>query len=351
MENIEKKYNQINFEERKVIERLLKNNTPKRQIARMLNRSITTIRKEIKRGSVEQREKIHTTSKNPNIPLYTTKQVYFADVGQREYKASRANCGCKCKIVNCHDFVEYVENMVQSEKWSLDAAAGFAKVHHLYDNTCSTKTLYNWVDLGLCRIKNIDLPQKVRRNPHKRKVRKNKRVLGTSIELRPAEINDRTEFGHWEGDGIVGRNKKGHLITLVERQTDVGILVNVRDRQADKIVGVIDSLENSYGSAFSDIFKSITFDNGSEFADCQGIEKDGRTKVYYAHPYSSWERGTNENWNGIVRRFIPKGSSFDDLQDSDIERIMNMINNLPRKRFHYKSPNEMFAEALEKMYG
>lgn len=104
MENIKKKYNQINFEERKVIERLLKNNTPKRQIARMLNRSITTIRKEIKRGSVEQRETIHTTSKDPNIPLYTTKQVYFADVGQREYIASRANCGCKCKIVkyiNC----------------------------------------------------------------------------------------------------------------------------------------------------------------------------------------------------------------------------------------------------------
>lgn len=349
MEKVERKYHQINFEERKVIERLLKNNTPKRQIARMLGRSITTIRKEIKRGSVEQREKIYTTSKNPNIPLYKTKQVYFADVGQRDYKANRANCGCKCKIVDCHDFVEYVEKMVQNEKWSLDAAAGYAKVHGLYNNTCSTKTLYNWVDMGLCRIRNIDLPQRIRRNPHKRKVRKSKRILGTSIELRPAVINDRVEFGHWEGDGIVGKNKKGHLITLVERQTDIGILVNVKDKQSDKIVSVVDNLENLYGSEFPKIFKSITFDNGLEFADCQNIEKNGRTKVYYAHPYSSWERGTNENWNGIVRRFIPKGSSFDNLKDEDVERIMNFINNLPRKRFHYKSPNEMFAEALEKL--
>lgn len=349
MKNGKKQYHQINFEERKLIERLLKNNTPKRQIARMLGRSITTIRKEIKRGSVEQREKVHTTSKDPNIPLYKTKQVYFADVGQRDYKANRANCGCKYKIVDCHDFVEYVEKKVRVEKWSLDAAVGHAKIHNLYSNACTTKTLYNWVDLGLMNIKNIDLPRKVMIRNHKKNVRKAKRQLGRSIEERPIHINERIEFGHWEGDGIVGKNHKGHWISMVERKTRIGFLFNAHDKSSIRIVEVIDQLENMFGDLFSTVFKSITFDNGLEFADYENMERDSRTVIYYAHPYSSCERGTNENWNGIVRRFAPKGSDFDTFTDEDLERISNVINNLPRKMFNYKTPQEMFLLEMDKL--
>lgn len=155
------------------------------------------------------------------------------------------------------------------------------------------------------------------------------------------------EFGHWEGDGIVGKNKQGHLITLVERKTGMGLLFNVGDRKATRIVDVLDELEQKFGSLFSSVFKSITFDNGVEFADCNKMEKHQRTKIYYAHPYSSWERGTNENWNRIVRRFVPKGSSFDNLQTIDIKRIQNTINSLPRKRFHYHTPKDLFIEELE----
>lgn len=344
-----KKYNQINFEERKLIERLLRNNTPKKQIARMLNRSITTIRSEIKRGSVEQRTEVKTTKKDVNIPLYTTELVYYADVGQRAYKQNRANCGCKYKIVECHDFLQYVETQVQEKKWSLDAAAGFAKENHLFENTVSTQTLYNWVDLGLCQVKNIDLPLKIRRKTHKQKVRQHKRLYGRSIDDRPPIIDSRIEFGHWEGDGIVGKNQKGHLITLVERKTDTGFLFNVHDKQSQRIVEVLDNLETQFGSSFSAVFKSITFDNGTEFSNCEKMEGAHRTDIYYAHPYSSWERGTNENWNGMVRRFIPKGSSFEHLQDKDICRIQNMINNLPRKRFQYRTPWEMFINELQSL--
>lgn len=106
-------------------------------------------------------------------------------------------------------------------------------------------------------------------------------------------------------------------------------------------------MQQEFGSLFSAVFKSITFDNGVEFANCEEMEKQNRTKIYYAHPYSSWERGTNENWNGIVRRFIPKGSSFDHLNDFDIIRIQNTINNLPRKRFNYKTPQDLFIKELE----
>ena len=344
-----RKYNHINAEERKVIERLLRQNTPKKQIARLLNRSITTIRKEIKRGSVEQRTEIKTTKKDINVPLYTSQNVYFADLAQQDYERNRSNCGCKCKIVQCQEFVTFVERLVKEQKWSLDAAAGYAKAHGLYQNTCSTQTLYNWVDLGLCKIKNIDLLKKTRRKTHSVKVRQHKKLYGRSIEERPAKVDLRQEFGHWEGDGIVGKNQQGHLISLVERKTGMGFLFNVGDRKAIRIVEVLDELQEQFGDLFPVIFKTITFDNGSEFASTTAMEKFGRTKIYYAHPYSAWERGTNENWNGIVRRFVPKGSSFENLQKDDIRRVESMINNLPRKRFNYQTPRDLFIDELQKI--
>lgn len=181
-----KKYTQINEAERELIERLLRNNTPKKQIARMLNRSITTIRKEIKRGSVEQRKEIKTTKKDANIPIYQTELVYFADVGQRVYNKNRSHCGRKCKIIECRDFLNYVEQQVKSDKlWSLDAAAGNAKRLNLFEQTVTTQTLYNWVDLGLCNVKNIDLLKKAGWKTHPKKVREHKKCLGRSIDERP----------------------------------------------------------------------------------------------------------------------------------------------------------------------
>ena len=106
------------------------------------------------------------------------------------------------------------------------------------------------------------------------------------------------------------------------------------------------SLQAQYGAHFSKIFKTITFDNGLEFAASEAMERDNRTQAYYAHPYSSFERGTNENWNGIVRRFIPKGSSFKRLTNDDMIRIANYINTLPRKRFRYRTPKDLWEEEI-----
>ena len=343
-----KKYKQINEAERELIERLLRNNTPKKQIARMLNRSITTIRKEIKRGSVEQRKEIKTTKKDANIPLYKTELVYFADVGQRIYKQNRSHCGRKCKIIECRDFLNYVEQQVKSDKlWSLDAAAGHAKKLNLFEQTVTTQTLYNWVDLGLCSTRNIDLLKKVGWKTHQKKVREHKKCLGRSIDERPEIVDSRLEFGHWEGDDIVGKDSKGHWITLIERKTRMGFIFNVKDKQACRIVEVVDRLERMFGALFPLVFKTITFDNGTEFSSSNLMEGNQRTIIYYAHPYSSWERGSNENWNGIIRRYFPKGTSFDDVQDEDLRRIQNMINNMPRKMFNYNSSRELFSQELQ----
>ena len=319
---VAKKSKHLNAEERKIIERMLREGANKGEIARALFRDKSTIKREIKRGSVIQRRQNPYASRNPKVPDYLEEHVYFWDVGQRVYEGNRENCGSKNKVVACNDLVSFVEGKILGpEKWSPDAAIGYAKANALFPGqSFSTKTFYNWIDDGLVKVKNIDLLLKVRLRPKKsRKERKEK--LGKSIEERPAIVDTREEFGHWEGDGIVGKGGQGHLISLVERKLGVGLLFNAGDRKNDKIVEIIDGLEAEYGPHFQSIFKTITFDNGTEFSDSAAMEGDGRTQVYYAHPYSSFERGTNENWNGIVRRFIPKGRCFDDLKDGDIRRI------------------------------
>jgi len=343
----EKKNEHLNYEERKIIERMQRAGANKKEIALMLKRDKSTIKREIKRGTVLQRKRNKTESKNPNIPEYIEYTTYFAEVGQRVYEKNRESCGAKSKIITCAKLVEYVEEKILGEeKWSPDAAIGYAKVNNLFPGKkISTKTFYNWIDDGLVKVKNIDLLLKVRRKPkNSRKERKKK--LGKSIEERPAEVETREEFGHWEGDGIVGKGGQGQLITLVERKLGIGLIFNAGTRESDKIVNVIDYLQKKYGKYFNLIFKTITLDNGSEFSESGNIEKGGRTAVYYAHPYSSFERGTNENWNGIVRRFIPKGSSFDNLTDTDLQRIMHYINTLPRKRFGYRTPLDLWNEQI-----
>jgi len=336
----------MNYEERKIIERMLREGANKGEISRVLRRDKSTIKREVQRGSVIQRKRNPYESKDPKRE-YIEALVYFADVGQRVYNENRMSCGSKNKVAACAELVAFVEDKILgAEKWSPDAAIGYAVTNKLYpDQKFSTKTFYNWIDAGLVKVKNIDLLLKVRRKP-KSVHKKRKKILGKSIETRPTFIEAREEFGHWEGDGIVGKNHQGQLITLVERKIGIGFLFNVGSRDDSRIVEVLDSLEKQYGNYFSSIFKSITFDNGSEFSNSMAMEKDGRTDIYYAHPYSSFERGTNENWNGIVRRFILKGKSFDNLDDMTIKRVNYYINTLPRKRFGYKTPLDLWHENI-----
>ena len=137
------------------------------------------------------------------------------------------------------------------------------------------------------------------------------------IEKRPVEIAERNTFGHWEMDSVVGARgvSKKALLVLTERKTRKEIIFLLKDHTSAAVVKALDRLERKLGKKFREIFKSITVDNGSEFADWEGMErsrrsKKKRTKIYYCHPYSSWERGSNENQNKLVRRHIPKGRKF-----------------------------------------
>lgn len=341
-----RKYQHLNEAERQVIERLTRNGIRPAEIARVLCRDRSTLCRELRRGSVVQRKTIQSTSKRIEVPLFCEITVYYADAGQREYLRRRENTGAKCRLAECLPFVRYFEEKALSrQKWSPDAVVGEAKTNERFDNIPSTKTLYNWIDQGLCKVKNLDLFLKVRRRKETCKPRKNKRIYGKSIEERPADVEKREEFGHWEGDGIVGAHQKGHLISLVERKWGYGFLFDVGDRDAARITDVIEMLQKRFGTAFSSIFRSITFDNGSEFSGAGALAND-KLDIYYAHPFSSWERATNENWNGIVRHFLPKGMSFDRLPVGLAERIADYINKLPRKRFGYRSPDDLFKREV-----
>jgi len=184
----------------------------------------------------------------------------------------------------------------------------------------------------------------VSRNTKKKRIRQHKKRLGTSIEQRPRHIDERLEFGHWEIDTVLGTNKKGvALLPLAERKTRKEHILKIDRKTAECVKQALQELKQPYGSVFSTVFKTITSDNGAEFSELsQAIESE----VYYTHPYTSCERGTNERHNGLIRRLIPKGKSIEDIDPSLIIYVENWCNTLPRKILEYRSPNDAFHEEL-----
>ena len=180
---------------------------------------------------------------------------------------------------------------------------------------------------------------------------------GESIENRPDEVKDREVFGHWEMDTVKGKQgvTKSCMLVLTERKTRDEIIVKLPDQKAASVVEAIDRLERKWGDMFTKVFRSITVDNGVEFSDYEGLERsvlhegEKRTFAFYCHPYSSWERGTNENNNRLIRRHIPKGEDFDEKQDKDIEYIENWINNYPRGIFSFRTSAQLFDEEVKKL--
>ncbi|MFZ3591920.1 IS30 family transposase, partial [Bacillus sp. DJP31] len=245
-------------------------------------------------------------------------------------------------------FIQFAESKILKDDWSPDAVYGHAKRLSLFDDALvCTKTLYNYIELGIMRVKNIDLPMKVRLNTKKKRCRKNKRILGRSIEERPIEVNGRNEFGHWEIDTVIGKKTNDEaLMTLTERKTRKEFIIRVPAKDSEAITKAISCLKNTFDSRFSNIFKTITSDNGSEFADLDFSVNDVQTDIYFTHPYSSCERGTNERHNGLIRRFIPKGKAISSVSEATILYAETWCNQLPRKILAYKTPEECFQEEL-----
>ena len=331
----QRKFQHLTREKHAQIEILLRQGLPKVQIVRAVGISRSTLYSELSRGTVEQ---IDT-----NLKKY---RRYFWDAGQRVYEENRKNSRPPMKIMEAYDFVRYAERQILENRMSPDALCGEAKLSGRFQKIVSTKTLYNYIDKRLLKVRNIDLPLKVRRKSRTDKCKQNKRLFGMSIEEISDEVNNRTAFGHWEIDTIVGKKESSSvLLSLDERLTRKRHLVKIPSRSSDAVRLGLEKIAELYGDSFETVFKTVTSDNGSEFADL-GSYLPKSTQVYYAHPYSSYERGTNEKQNSLVRRFFPKGKSFDNITDEQVAFVEHWINNLPRKIFNYHCSDFVFHNVL-----
>jgi IS30 family transposase len=335
------KWKHLTYEDYVTIELRLKDGWSANRIAREeLNCSPNTVRNIIRKGMVA---------------LYNGKvQRFKAKAAWAAYTQSRANSCRHFDALEKSRFLDYVVQHFKEDGWSMDACAGRALVDGEFtrDEIVCTKTLYNYVDMGLLDVKNIDLPVKLRRSTKKHKSRENKRILGRSIEERPECVETREEFGHWEADLVIG-SKSGEdtpLLTMLERKTRSFTLIPLADKSADSVAKAFENLRAEWGESFSRVFKTITTDNGSEFARLAELETLTRTKVYFAHPYTSWEKGSIENHNGLIRRFIPKGKRISDYSEEHILNIELWANQLPRKILGYKTPDEAFEHEMDLLF-
>ncbi|MBC8953667.1 transposase [Xenorhabdus sp. PB62.4] len=159
-----------------------------------------------------------------------------------------------------------------------------------------------------------------------------------SIDNRPKIVDKKQRIGDWEGDTIVGKDHKSALLTLVERKSLFILIIKLEDKTAE---GVAKAATRNLAHIKQKI-KTITVGNGLEFAEHELISKNLETKIYFAHPYSPWERGINENTNGLIRDYFPKGTDFNQVSEREINLVANRLNKRPRKTRGYKTPNELF---------
>lgn len=309
-----------------------------REIGRRMNRHVSTISREKKRGSVKQ---IDTNRKS-----FIT---YFPDTGARVYKENRQHCGAHSTVMKAWDFIRYAEDKILNEAWSPDAVVGYAKRLDQFKESYipSTKTLYNWIDQRKLSVINMDLAMKMRHSTKTKRTPKHKRILGKSIEERPESIETREEAGHWEIDTVIGnKSKDDALLTLIERKTRKEIIRRIPNKDATSVNQAMKTIVEDYQKEAGSIFKSITSDNGSEFGNLTAWGEANKIEIYFAHPYASWERGSNERHNGLIRRFIKKGQPIHTYTDERIEEVEDWMNTLPRKILDYKTPDEVFKEFM-----
>lgn len=329
----------ITENERYQIEVLYKQGYKPKEIAGIIGKCQATIYNELKRGM--------TTLIDHEYREYTT---YLADVAQRKYEYNCTHKGRDLKLGNDYKFVDYVEHKIRDEKYSPYAVLQEIKNEkkEFKTDVCKT-TLYNYIKQGLfmgLTMDNLPMPRKSQNKGkiERRTARNN--IAGRSIENRPEEIKERKEYGHWEMDTVVsGHGKKGALLVLTERMTREEYVIKIASKSVQEVCRALNNLEYVMGAEkFRERFRTITCDNGCEFLDAEGIQKsisDGqRSTVYYCHPYCSSERGSNENQNKMIRRWIPKGADISQYADDYILQIQTWMNNYPRKLLDGMSVNQ-----------
>ena len=296
-----------------------------RKIAKMLGRNVSSVSRELRR----------------NCTHFYAVPSYYPHTAQKKSNLRRSYChrGMFWKA----DLVSYIEEKLLAT-WSPEQISNTPSP---FEKMPSPRTIYRWLYDKYLLKGNL----KVLRRKGRSRLGKEGRgrfSLGKSIRKRDKSVYSRKEAGHWEADTVVsGQGKsKACFATLAERKTRFYIAVKIPDRKAETMAAAIVS---ALREVPSELVKSITCDRGSEFANWQAIESQLHCDVYFADPYCAWQKGTNENLNGLLREFYPKGRNLSRVSPKTLLRNLALINARPRKVLHYRSAQDLWAYELQKV--
>jgi len=331
MIKFKRSFHRLSIVDREEISRGLSKGIGFRAIARNLRRSPSTILREI-----------HKSCKRLSSYRAEKAQIITDRIARRHKKP--------VKLLTSHKLRAYVHTKLMNQ-WSPDEISKRLELDFPKNLSmrASHETIYSYLfclpkgQLKSSLIKHLRQEKKSRK-PRAGKNDQRGLIPGLiSIEERPKVVERRTIPGHWEGDLIVGKGHKSAIGTIVERVTRLTLIVKLKSQGA---VSVRKAFEKKLESLPRKLRLTLTYDRGREMTEHQLFTKHTKIKVYFAHPYHSWERGTNENTNGLIRQYFPKGTDFNAVSGYQLRRVQNLLNNRPRKVLDYYTPNEVFKEYL-----
>jgi IS30 family transposase len=317
-------YKQLTQEQRYQIEILNKAGREQKEIAQLLGVSSSTITRELKRNG--------------------GKQGYCPNKAQKQADKRRKQAAKALKMTE--KTILLIEEKI-CEDWSPEQVSGWLKKE--YGISISHERIYQhvWTDKRQGGILYLHLRQskKKRKKQYGSKDKRGQIRNRVSIDDRPEIVEEKTRIGDWEIDTVIGQNHQGALVTIVDRVSKFTLIKKVDSKHAEVVTEATIILLQPYQHKAL----TITADNGKEFAGHERIKEQLDADVYFAHPYHSWERGLNENTNGLIRQYFTKGSSFENITEMEVEAVMHKLNNRPRKTLGFKTPHEVFfAEPAQK---
>ena len=323
-------FKRMNLQERVQIEKYLDKGLSASSIAILLNRHKSTITREIRNTHYNAYSAFHSHMRSTRI-------------------CSEKNYG-RSKILSNKILLKYVLSQLR-KKWSPEQISLSLKKKYPNEKSMqlSHETIYFYIYLHSKKslkeelIKQLRQKRKTRGSRHTKAVRDVKISDRTTIDERPVEVLGREIPGHWEGDLIVGKENKSFIGTLTERSSRALILVHLQNKEAET---VRKAFEAEFKKLPKLMRKSLTYDNGTEMAQHKLFTKNTKVKVYFAHPYSPWERPTNENTNGLLRDYFPKGTDLSVHSKAYLKKVQRELNERPRKVLDVRSPSEVFNEMI-----
>ena len=307
----------LKFEEREVLYRLSQTDSTQKEMAAVMGRHRSTLWREKNRNSGQRG--------------YRPKQA------QRLAEARRQACRRPCKLEDPKTH-HYVQERLE-DGWSPDQIAcrsrqDFSRQPRRF---LSGQTIYNWID------QREPLWEQLLRRGGRPPEKRGKLADCVRIKGRPDVINHRRRYGDWEGDTVVGKGRRSALLTLVERKSGYTRLAKLDSLKSTETRRMAHRRLKTLPESLR---RSATFDNGKEFAEHHKLAQKLGLSVYFADPYKSWQRGTNENTNGLLRQYFPKGTDFTGISHREVARVEKLLNDRPRRRLGYRTPSEVLAKRL-----